>query len=1086
MRMIFRTKYHTKTKIQNPLMSITMTKPIDVIKRDGTLEQLDINKIHTVLSWACEGLSNVSVSDIEMNSKIQFYNKIKSSDIHNTMIKAAADLIDEEYPNYQYVASRLLLFSLRKQVLGQYEPIPVKDLYLRNVELGLYDNITDRYSDEEWAEFDNIVDHERDFLIAYAGMKQLEGKYLVQDRVTKEIFETPQYSFIMIAANVFINYSKDIRMSYVKKLYDNLSKFNISLPTPIMAGVRTPSKQYSSCVLLECADSLDSITATSGAIIKYISQKAGIGIGAGAIRAEGSSIDNGRATHTGNIPFFKLFESSVKSCCLRPDMYVDINTDGNNAKIQIKDLKIGDLIKTKCPATGAIIFKTVENVWETIVEQDNQVKLTFENGTIIHCSNNHPIMVFENNSIVEKKPEELQFEDDVITENGITHLLEITVGQENDTNYIDITVADTNTFFTQESVDSEMVLTHNSQGAIRGGSATLHTVIWHLEIEDILVLKNNKGTPENRVRKMDYSIQYNGFILTRLLRGEKITLFSPHDVPDLYDAFFDDQDKFAELYVKYENNKHIRKKRIDANELITTFLLEQFETGRLYNMFTDHANTHSSFLEEVAPIKMSNLCQEITLPTKPFESMDDTNGQIALCILAAINLGNVKQLADMEEWADICVRTLDELIDIQDYPLEAARISTVNRRSLGVGVINYAYYLAKNSAKYDESGFDLTNKTFEAYQYYLLKASVNLAKEKGKCNWFDQTKYSKGILPIDTYKSNVDELVGKDLQMDWEWLRKEILTHGLRNSTLSSLMPSECQLYSNKLNLADGRRLNFHELLDDVGVDWESIETSGIPQRYSFLKPIVINTQHGPKEAFEYYYNGFIDVIELEFDDGETYGFTPNHKLLVLQQNVSLINDIEYTRHWEKVGNLTDGHLIIFKSDDKHEYGVRTIRKITHSKNHTWDISVLDGEEYILPNGIISHNTSSQISNATNGIEPVLSTVTTKGSKNSTAKQVVPEVGKLKNKYDYAWNMRTNDGYIKNVGIMQKYIDQAISANKYYNPEHWPDGKIPMDILIKDFLNSYKYGHKTAYYSNTYDGRGESEDEGCEGGACKI
>jgi ribonucleoside-diphosphate reductase alpha chain len=937
--MIFSTKYHTKTKIQNPLMSITMTKPIDVIKRDGTLELLDINKIHTVLSWACEGLSNVSVSDIEMNSKIQFYNKIKSSDIHNTMIKAAADLIDEEYPNYQYVASRLLLFSLRKQVLGQYEPIPVKDLYLRNVELGLYDNITDRYSDEEWAEFDTIVDHERDFLIAYAGMKQLEGKYLVQDRVTKEIFETPQYSFIMIAANVFINYSKDIRMSYVKKLYDNLSKFNISLPTPIMAGVRTPSKQYSSCVLLECADSLDSITATSGAIIKYISQKAGIGIGAGAIRAEGSSIDNGRATHTGNIPFFKLFESSIKSC---------------------------------------------------------------------------------------------------------------------------------------------------SQGAIRGGSATLHTVIWHLEIEDILVLKNNKGTPENRVRKMDYSIQYNGFILTRLLRGEKITLFSPHDVPDLYDAFFDDQDKFAELYVKYENNKHIRKKRIDANELITTFLLEQFETGRLYNMFTDHANTHSSFLEEVAPIKMSNLCQEITLPTKPFESMDDTNGQIALCILAAINLGNVKQLSDMEEWADICVRTLDELIDIQDYPLEAARISTVNRRSLGVGVINYAYYLAKNSAKYDESGFDLTNKTFEAYQYYLLKASVNLAKEKGKCNWFDQTKYSKGILPIDTYKSNVDELVGKDLQMDWEWLRKEILTHGLRNSTLSSLMPSECQLYSNKLNLADGRRLNFHELLDDVGVDWESIETSGIPQRYSFLKPIDINTQHGPKEAFEYYYNGFIDVIELEFDDGETYGFTPNHKLLVLQQNVSLINDIEYTRHWEKVGNLTDGHLIIFKSDDKHEYGVRTIRKITHSKNHTWDISVLDGEEYILPNGIISHNTSSQISNATNGIEPVLSTVTTKGSKNSTAKQVVPEVGKLKNKYDYAWNMRTNDGYIKNVGIMQKYIDQAISANKYYNPEHWPDGKIPMDILIKDFLNSYKYGHKTAYYSNTYDGRGESEDEGCEGGACKI
>jgi len=1060
-----------------------MTKPIEVIKRDGTLELLDINKIHTVLTWACEGLANVSVSDIEMKSKIQFYNKIKSENIHNTMIKAAADLIDEDYPNYQYVASRLLLFSLRKQVLGQYEPIPVKDLYLRNVELGLYDDITDRYSDEEWAAFDKIVDHERDFNIAYAGMKQLEGKYLVQDRVTKKIFETPQYSFIMIAANVFINYPNDTRMSYVKKLYDNLSKFNISLPTPIMAGVRTPSKQYSSCVLLECADSLDSITATSGAIIKYISQKAGIGLGAGAIRAEGSSIDNGRATHTGNIPFYKLFESSVKSCCLRPDMYVEI-LDGESKKIQIKDLKIGDLIKSK-DSTG-IVYKTVENVWNTVVEQGNQVKLIFENGTVINCSDNHPIMVYVDGNIVEKKPEELSFEDDVITENGITHLHEITVGQENDINYIDITVADTNTFFTQESLESEMVLTHNSQGAIRGGSATLHTVIWHLEIEDILVLKNNKGTPENRVRKMDYSIQCNGYLLNRFINGEKITLFSPHDVPDLYEAFFNDQDKFAELYVKYENNKHIRKKRVDAKELIPAFLLERFETGRIYDMFVDHANTHSSFLPDIAPIRMSNLCQEITLPTKPFESLDDINGEIALCILAAINLGNVKQLSDIEEWADICVRTLDELIDIQDYPLEAARISTTNRRSLGVGVINYAYYLAKNAAKYDESAFDLTNKTFEAYQYYLLKASMNLAKEKGKCAWFDQTKYSKGILPIDTYKDTIDDLVGKELQLDWEWLREEIVTNGLRNSTLSSLMPSECQLYSNKLNLADGRRLDFHELLDDNGVDWESIEASEIPQRYSFLKPIMVNTQYGPKEAFEYYYNGYTDVIELEFDDGEIYGFTPNHQLLVLDQQVSLLDDIEYSRIWVKVEDLTNNHLIVFKDAHTDTYGVKFIENITHSKNHTWDITVMSGEEYILPNGIVSHNTSSQISNATNGIEPVMSTVTTKGSKNSTAKQVVPEVGKLKNKYDYAWNMKTNDGYIKLVGIMQKYIDQAISANTYYNPEHWQDGKIPMDILIKDFLNSYRYGHKTAYYSNTYDGRGESEDDGCAGGACKI
>jgi len=363
---------------------------------------------------------------------------------------------------------------------------------------------------------------------------------------------------------------------------------------------------------------------------------------------------------------------------------------------------------------------------------------------------------------------------------------------------------------------------------------------------------------------------------------------------------------------------------------------------------------------------------------------------------------------------------------------------------------------------------------------------MNLAKEKGKCAWFDQTKYSKGILPIDTYKDTIDDLVGKELQLDWEWLRKEIVTNGLRNSTLSSLMPSECQLYSNKLNLADGRRLDFHELLDDNGVDWESIEASEIPQRYSFLKPIMVNTQYGPKEAFEYYYNGYTDVIELEFDDGEIYGFTPNHQLLVLDQQVSLLDDIEYSRIWVKVEDLTNNHLIVFKDAHTDTYGVKFIENITHSKNHTWDITVMSGEEYILPNGIVSHNTSSQISNATNGIEPVMSTVTTKGSKNSTAKQVVPEVGKLKNKYDYAWNMKTNDGYIKLVGIMQKYIDQAISANTYYNPEHWQDGKIPMDILIKDFLNSYRYGHKTAYYSNTYDGRGESEDDGCAGGACKI
>lgn len=750
-------------------------KQILVTKRDGTKELLDLEKLHKVVFWACENLSNVSVSDIEMRSKIQFYDNIKTETIHNTMIRAAADLITEESPNYQYVAARLMLFNMRKTVLGQYEPIPVKQLVETNIKLGVYDpDILDWYDEHEWNHLDSIVKHDRDLNIAYAGMKQLEGKYLVQDRQTHVLYETPQYANILIAATVFSKYPKDIRMKYVKRLYDDLSKFNISLPTPIMAGVRTNQKQYSSCVLIECGDSIDSIIATTSAITKYISQKAGIGIGTSKIRALGSKIGNGQAVHTGVIPFYKLFQSAIKSC---------------------------------------------------------------------------------------------------------------------------------------------------SQGGIRGGAGTLYTAIWHLEIEDILVLRNNKGTEDNRVRRIDYGIQFNGLMLERFLQKGKITLFSPHDVPDLHDAFFNDQNKFRELYLKYEKDPNILKKKVDAHELISSFTIERFETGRVYFMFVDHANTHSSFDESVAPIHMSNLCVEVTLPVKPLQHLYDEIGEIALCILAAFNLGNIKDLSDIEEWADIAVRTLDELIDLQQYPLPAARITTENRRSLGVGVINLAYYLAKNGVKYsDGSGLQLVNKTFEAISYYLIKASMNLAKEKGPCKWFDQTKYSKGILPIDTYKKEIDNIVGTELDYNWEELRLNILEHGMRNSTLMALMPSE---------------------------------------------------------------------------------------------------------------------------------------------------------------------TSSQLSNATNGIEPIRSLVVTKGSKQSQAKQVVPEITKLKNKYELAWDMGSNEGYLQLVGVMAKYVDQAISTNMYYNPAHFQDGKVPMEVLITDFLNSYKLGIKTGYYSNTLDGRGDEESD-CDGGACAI
>lgn len=730
-------------------------KQILVTKRDGGRELLDLDKIHKVIHWACENLSNVSVSDIEMKSKIQFYDNIKTEAIHNTMIRAAADLISEDNPNYQYVAARLMLFNMRKLVLGQYEPIPVKELVELNIKRGVYDpDILQSYTDAEWAHFDHIVKHDRDLNIAYAGMKQLEGKYLVQDRTIHKIYETPQYANILMAATVFIRYPVDTRMKYIKRFYDDVSKFNISLPTPIMAGVRTPQKQYSSCVVIECGDSIDSIAATTGAITKYISQKAGIGIGASRIRAVGSRIGHGQAVHTGVTPFYKMFQAAVKSC---------------------------------------------------------------------------------------------------------------------------------------------------SQGGVRGGAATLYVPIWHLEIEDILVLRNNKGTEDNRVRRIDYGIQFNGFMLERFLQKGKITLFSPHDVPDMHNAFFNDQVKFKELYLKYEKDSSVRKIKMDAQDLLSQFAIERFETGRVYFMFVDHANTHSSFDEKVAPIHMSNLCTEITLPTVPLEHLYDENGQISLCILAALNLGNIKDLSDMEDWADIAVRTLDELIDHQKYPLIAAEIATQNRRSLGIGVINLAYFLAKNGVRYsDGSALQLVNKTFEALSYYLIKASMNLAKEKGPCKWFHETKYAQGIFPIDTYKKDIDLLVGDELDYDWNGLKADVLQHGMRNSTLMALMPAECQSLSNKLKLASGEDITLNDLIIGAGIDIEHIHNTCVPgQRFTFPVPVLLanNTQ-----ASEIYWNGYQPVTEIAFEDGSIYKFTQNHTLQVMRDNI---------KQWVQVKELREGDDIV-------------------------------------------------------------------------------------------------------------------------------------------------------------------------------
>jgi len=754
---------------------------IQVTKRDGTREPLDINKFHKVALHACEGLSGVSVSDLEIKTHIQFYDKIKSSDIKETLIKAAAELITEEQPNYQYVAGRLINYNLRKQVYGTYNPEPLLKHYIRVRDEGYYDKeMGDVYSVEEFDELEKYIDHDRDNLLTYAAMEQFRGKYLIRNRVTNKFYETPQMAFMLIAMTLFQNYTTN-RMKWVKDLYDAISTFDISLPTPIMAGVRSPQRQFSSCVLIETDDSLDSINATASAIVKYVSQKAGIGIGGGRIRAVGSPIRNGDASHTGVIPFYKHFQSAVKSC---------------------------------------------------------------------------------------------------------------------------------------------------SQGGVRGGAATLYYPLWHYEVEDILVLKNNKGTEDNRIRHLDYGVQFNKVMYERLLSGGNITLFSPSDVPDLYEAFYKSAEDFRELYEKYERSK-VRKKTIPAIDLFSAFVTERKDTGRIYLMNVDHANEHGSFTKDT-PIKMSNLCCEITLPTTPLKDIHDETGEISLCTLAAINWGKIRKPADFEKPCTIAVRALDALLDYQDYPVRAAAIGTRNRRPLGIGIINFAYWLARNDTNYSDPNLELVHEYAEAWSYYLIKASVDLAEEVGSCPLDYQTKYAYGTMPIDTYKKDVDELVAPNYKMPWSVLSSRALSSGIRNSTLMALMPAE---------------------------------------------------------------------------------------------------------------------------------------------------------------------TSAQISNSTNGIEPPRALISIKQSKDGVLKQVVPELRRLKNKYELLWDQKSPEGYLKIMAVLQKFIDQAISVNTSYNPRHYEDEKIPMSEMIKHILMHYKYGGKTLYYFNTFDGAGEIEeskplaqgqldDEDCD--SCKI
>ena len=735
-----------------------MSNGISVVKRDGSVESLNLDKVHAMVELACEDLAGVSSSQVEMNSGIQFYDGIKTEDIQEILIRSANDLISLDTPNYQYVAARLLLFGLRKAVFG-YHPDKPPILYnhiCKCVDHGMYDEeLLTVYTEEEWEVIESYVDHDRDYMFTYAGLRQVCDKYLVQDRSTGYLFETPQQMYIMIAATLFSKYPKDTRLEYVRRYYEAISTHKINIPTPVMAGVRTPLRQFASCVLVDVDDTLDSIFSSDMAIGYYVAQRAGIGINAGRIRGINAKIRGGEVQHTGVVPFLKKFEATVRCC----------------------------------------------------------------------------------------------------TQNGI-----------------------------------------------RGGSATVHFPIWHQEIEDIIVLKNNKGTEDNRVRKLDYSIQLSKLFYERFIENKEITLFSPHDVPDLYESF--GTDRFDELYCSYESDESIPSKRVGAQGLILDLLKERAETGRLYLMNIDHCNSHSSFKDKV---NMSNLCQEITLPTDPINHIDSQDGEIALCILSAINVGKIRNLNEMENLCDLAVRALEELIDYQEYPVPAARRSTLARRSLGIGFIGLAHYFAKNGVKYNsQEAYNLTHRLTESFQYNLLRASNNIAKEKGACDAFHRTKYIDGILPIDTYKQEVDELVTVSYEYDWDSLRDDIAEWGLRHSTLSAQMPSE---------------------------------------------------------------------------------------------------------------------------------------------------------------------SSSVVSNATNGIEPPRDYLSVKKSKKGPLKQIVPQFTTYKNNYTLLWDMPSNEGYINVTAIMQKFFDQAISGNWSYNPENYPDNEVPVSVMANDLLTTYKYGWKTSYYQNTYDNK---------------
>ncbi|MEI9553657.1 class 1a ribonucleoside-diphosphate reductase subunit alpha [Enterobacter hormaechei] len=749
---------------------------INVVKNSGSTEKFDAEKANRVVEWACEGL-DVCASEILMKAQIQMFDGVTTKAIHETLIKAASDLISVQNPDYQYAAARLLLFKIRKEAYGDFQPFDLFHQIYLNVGNGKYDrHLLDDYTRDEIAFLNDKIVHDRDFDYTYAAMRQYEDKYLVKNRVTGEIYESPQMALMLIAMGLLSKEDKKTRLDRIVDLYENVSLMKVSLPTPIMAGVRTPTRQFSSCVLIESGDDINQIFNANTAQGKYAAQRAGIGLNFGMIRGQDAAIRGGEVKHAGTVPIVRMYQESL----------------------------------------------------------------------------------------------------------GWT-----------------------------------------SQGGVRKASANYFYPMWHWDFESLIVLKNNRGTESTRARHVDYGLQINKLLYTRLQHGKNITLFHPNVAGGkLYEYFFSDQEKFQQLYEELEEDPSVAKKSISAADAFSVFGQERSQTGRIYVQHVDHCNTNSPFDPKQAPVKQSNLCMEIALPTHPINDINDPKdpGEVALCTLSAINLGKIEKLEDMREPVRTLVRALDRLLDYQNYPVLAAE-KTKLRRTLGIGWTNLAYYLAKRGLKYsDPRAANAVHELAEAFQYYLLEASVDLAKELGKCDLFHETTYSQGILPIDRYKKEVDALHTAELKMDWEKLRLDIALHGLRNSTLSTMMPCE---------------------------------------------------------------------------------------------------------------------------------------------------------------------TSSQITNSTNGFEPPRDAISFKKSSAGMLPVLVPGVEDPSVVYEYKWDMDSPLPYLGLVAIMQKFIDQAASANTFYKPWDFPGGKLPIKVVLRDIMWAYKHGLKTLYYQETKDGN-DQDDDGCGGGACKL